>query len=862
VRLYHLGWLLERGVWYPRWVPEMFLGYGYPLFNYYAPAFYYLAWGLGVLLRLDVWDSYRAAGVAAALLGAGGVYALATAVWRRASLGVLSALAVLYGPYVFQTNLFKRGDIPEALGLALIPWLLLALWRLWLAPAGRRRLAWTAGAAAVGAAEILTHNLTALLAAAVAAVWVAYLGIVRPARTAWLHVLVAGALAVGLTGFFWLPAIGEAGLVHLNELWGQEGLDYRGWLVDPNGQTPRQRSAHNPQTRTGLIDLHLHYPHQLIAPPKISLAQAGLGGLALAGLAAALLASARRSRPERGTEPADPPSAVQAPASPPRGGPALQQLHVASPSTAHVPLLLAAGACWFLTFTASTAVWEAVPGLSLLQFPWRLLGPLGICLAVAGVGGIVPVLEAFERRRRGRILGWGVVGLAAGLVLFNSIGARDLQLREVADRRIDGHAVVADEIRDSVGAGTTSNREFLPRDVQIATYTAGRPRGRNVYERLYPEAEWLGGLVHPMAGDVRLLGWRSGPLSLSVRVANDGSETGRIGLRQLRFAGWRAWLDGVRVPIGVAPFSAEQQASLGFMVVDVPPGEHTLDAAFGASRLRLIGLVVTLASIVGVAGGGVWLAVRWWARAGGGAVRPSAAPGRGRWGLVVAGALLAAGAVRLGGAPLAAAPVPARALDHVETAPPLGRFGSALLVNVAGAVRTGRAHVESPSGAAPGTFVDVRYLTVADVDPDRGPAGVSRREWLYVHPPSQVSTDVDLPPGRQVWFQAGLALDPAMWQAPTGDGVRFQALVSRLAAPGQSGPSAVVLDRVINPRARVEHRRWVPVEVDLSPWAGAAIRLTLRTLPHEDLSYDWAGWGTPIVAVRDFARSRPPATYD
>jgi hypothetical protein len=31
--------------------------------------------------------------------------------------------------------------------------------------------------------------------------------------------------------------------------------------------------------------------------------------------------------------------------------------------------------------------------------------------------------------------------------------------------------------------------------------------------------------------------------------------------------------------------------------------------------------------------------------------------------------------------------------------------------------------------------------------------------------------------------------------------------------------------------------------------------LTLRTLPREDLSFDWAGWANPVVVVRETARA-------
>jgi len=37
------GEALRSGVLYPRWAPDFFYGYGYPIFNYYAPFTYALA---------------------------------------------------------------------------------------------------------------------------------------------------------------------------------------------------------------------------------------------------------------------------------------------------------------------------------------------------------------------------------------------------------------------------------------------------------------------------------------------------------------------------------------------------------------------------------------------------------------------------------------------------------------------------------------------------------------------------------------------------------------------------------------------------------------------------------------------------
>lgn len=867
IRIYHLFWLIERGVWHPRWMPDMYMGYGYPVLNFYAPIFYYLAWGLGSLLRLSVWDAYRATGVVAAVAGASGVYALTVALWQRVSLGVLAAVVLLYGPYVFQLNIFKRGDIPEALALALIPWLLLVILRLWVAPTWGAALTWTVASVAVGAAVVLTHNLTALLAAVVAAVWVVYLFAVRPARRALARATLAGLVALGLTTFFWLPAIGEGRVVQLEELLISGGLDYRGWFIEPNGRSPRQQSEYNRATRSGLVDVNLHYPHQLVAPPMISWSQAGLGVLAITtGVASALAALGRRGRSAgvrtaasgAGQRLREHRIAEEAAAGAESSPAAPSGSTLASPVPgAVIPLVAVAVGCWYLTFAQSAWVWERIPGLPLLQFPWRLLGPLGICLAVAGAGALAGALGVLEGRWgvRGHRIGLGLVVAVTAVSLFNHLGDREFQLKPEPDRDVNGRSVHADEYKDLQGVGTTSNREFLPREVYIATYTIGNPRGRNVYERLYPEPEWQGGLFFPLGGDLRILGWRATPLRIGFRVANSAPHPVAVGVRQLRFPGWRAWIDGRAAPIGVVPYVPEQQASLGFMVVDVPPGEHSVSVVFGPSRLRFLALSITLVTWLVASGVLVSLLARrrhWSVR------RPHAT-----WALLAIVPLYATWRdVWPAYGPLAFSPVPAaKAEVGVWGAPNLRKGEATLLVNVAQAVAAGQGWISAPSGGAvgPDSHVDVRQLTVTDEDPDRGAPGTVSRQWLYLHPPSSVSLEVAIPQGRTVWFQSTLALDPSMWRVDAGDGVRFLVTVTPLTRQAEAGEGVTVLDQTVNPRARQEQRRWVPVEADLSRWAGGTVRLTLHTEHGADPNFDWGGWGEPMVVVRETDRIRPLA---
>src|SRR5205823_4817259 len=133
---------------------------------------------------------------------------------------------------------------------------------------------------------------------------------------------------------------------------------------------------------------------------------------------------------------------------------------------------------------------------------------------------------------------------------------------------------------------------------------------------------------------------------------------------------------------------------------------------------------------------------------------------------------------------------PAHAVDGIwgEWAKPAGGSEGTLLVNVAEAVRVGAAQVTSPAGqsASGNPFVRVQQLSVGDGDDrERGWPGASRRQWLYLHPPSSVSVEVAIPARERTWLQASLALNPAIWESETGDGVRFLATVTPV-APSES----------------------------------------------------------------------------
>ena len=98
------------------------------------------------------------------------------------------------------------------------------------------------------------------------------------------------------------------------------------------------------------------------------------------------------------------------------------------------------------------------------------------------------------------------------------------------------------------------------------------------------------------------------------------------------------------------------------------------------------------------------------------------------------------------------------------------------------------------------------------------------------------------------WLRVAVALKPEAW-TQEGDGIRFMALVS----DGRASDELFIQD--INPFLNQTDRRWVPVMVDLSAYAGEDVDVMLNTYSSTpgkpgDLRNDLAVWGSPEIVIR------------
>ena len=104
---------------------------------------------------------------------------------------------------------------------------------------------------------------------------------------------------------------------------------------------------------------------------------------------------------------------------------------------------------------------------------------------------------------------------------------------------------------------------------------------------------------------------------------------------------------------------------------------------------------------------------------------------------------------------------------------------------------------------------------------------------------------VHVPDDGWLWVSVGMA--PESWEKE-GDGVKFLVGVS----DGRAFEE--LFSRHVNPFANAADRKWLPVRVDLSTYAGEEVDLIFNTyssLPGqpEDHRNDLALWGTPEIVV-------------
>ncbi len=116
----HFRDALSAGIVYPRWLPDLGGGFGYPTFCFYQPLFFYASAGISLMTGLNATASTLAAVVMFLLIGTAGAYRLArnftTPAWS-----LWFAWIYMLTPYLY-VNFYVRGDLSELTSMMWMPW--------------------------------------------------------------------------------------------------------------------------------------------------------------------------------------------------------------------------------------------------------------------------------------------------------------------------------------------------------------------------------------------------------------------------------------------------------------------------------------------------------------------------------------------------------------------------------------------------------------------------------------------------------------------------------------------------------------------------------------------------------------------
>ena len=543
---------IRDGLIWPIWGPDYAVGFGYPVWLVYAPLAYFVAeffhllgFGLTVAVKLTWAFGF--------LLGAAGMYRLARRWWGPAA-GLIAALAYTYAPYHL-VQIYVRGALAEFLALAWFPWVFLAFVELWDDPRPRRA-AWAA--LALGAL-LLTHSQAPVMYVPLLVGFVLFKALTsRPlagSHKVWarLRPLLWSGVALALGGLLGSIFMGPL-------LLERRFIAELSWLHD-----------------TYYYGRHFVFPSQFFSAfwgfgYSVEGSADGmsfqLGLMQVLGAAVGALAVFSRSS---------------------RGGRNLPHRLDA------LFLVLLSAVTIFAMTPAAKTIWDALPLVNLMQFPWRLLALTTVTLALLvgagaswlgdGAKDANPGPEEKTESESIRSISPYVYAVAL-VIMLASFSYTQPELVPIRPQDESPLNLVEFEAKHPDMRGMTKWSERLPVEADSplpAQYLAGEPLARAAI----------------VAGQGSVLEQESLSASAFARIRAEGPV--RLRFYTHYFPGWRATVDGQPVEIQPDPPN-------GLIGIDLPEGEHQVHLRFGATPVRSASAALSVVGLAIVVA--LWLANR------------------------------------------------------------------------------------------------------------------------------------------------------------------------------------------------------------------------------------------------------------
>lgn len=522
-RVYELHQEVINGQLPPRLAPDLGFGYDYPLFNFYPSFAYYIAeifhlLGFSYIVSTKLMIAFGFIGSAIAM------YAFAREYYTKLG-SVISAVLYTYASY-HSIDVYVRGDLAEFSSFIFLPAIFWSFTRL----AKKQSVFYTCLSAVLLCCFVLTHNLIALMSAPFMLVYLIYLvsGIKHKKRFIWL-VGSAIVLGAGLSAFFWLPELGEKQYTMVNLL----------------------------TTQLASYSIHFVYPIQFWFSPW------GYGG-STAGMADGL-----------------------------------------SFQIGKVPIFLMTAAFifgiykfftrqkgWkliavfislflfslFMQTAYAKFIWDALPPLAYIQFPWRFL-----LLSAFTSSFIAASLFSIKIHRVIRIV-FALIVLIFILRTSFTIFKPQVYLTRVTDQTY---------INPQVIRWQTSNESFEYTPEGIATHTSSR--GNSVIT--INQSQIANQAYKVISGDMSVQVQRNIPQQKDLEV--NAVSSGILQINVFAFPGWKIFTDGEHVG-----YSGNN--SLRVIQIPLTSGRHSVQAIFTNTPIRTLANLVSLVTLLILLGSGVF----------------------------------------------------------------------------------------------------------------------------------------------------------------------------------------------------------------------------------------------------------------
>lgn len=516
---------LSENFGYIRWFKDFSFGHGYPFLNFYAPLAYYVM-SLFHFLGLTFTASAKALIVGQTLLRGFSMYLLSRQIFGKSE-SFLSGIAFVYAPY-FICDIYVRGAFSEALCFSLLPLVFLFFRSLIITG----KMKYVVYASITYALLILSHNCLALPFTGVILAQILFLGFRRKSRVAkpvpsrsgdlshrkmWeaspdvdmtrgriacpnmAKAFFALILGIALSTIFWLPALLEMKYVHLGRVTEEKFFyanNFRGLGELLSSRWGFGKNIHDP------MPVGIGWPHIFAFLSSIWLMRrAGAG---------------RRS------------------------------------VIAFFLFVTLAGIFFITPF--SKKVWEVLPLIRFLQFPWRLLA-----VTAFGTSFLFGSFGLISGRKKN--LFCGIILVVT--IVFYARYARTYGYLTTTDSDLEPSKI------SSVDTTTTYSDEYLP------LWVKEKPSREDECVVISKGEGIISGLIR-----------QGSDYEFSISAVEDTEIT----LSSYWYPGWRVWMGGKEIPIGINEFDGRIRFS-------VPSGEHQILVRFLDTKLRMVAKSVSLFSL-------------------------------------------------------------------------------------------------------------------------------------------------------------------------------------------------------------------------------------------------------------------------